>query len=167
MQAESTVFMGHASDRHKQTPGQSDRKINLVFPGDLLSVRRALKASMSVLQNLGLSLNEKGVVEIVLAEVLNNVVEHAFAIRNGVVELRMHRERDMLLFKVIDDGLPMPKMDLPEGGIHDLNVPLESLPEGGFGWHMIKDLTQDLQYAHTGTRNHLEFKIRLSDTQMA
>ena len=39
-------------------------------------------------------------------------------------------------------------------GLHDL-------PEGGFGWGMIRDLTDDLSYRRDGARNELRFTVDL------
>lgn len=52
----------------------SDQCLKLDFPSDNFSVRQALGKVLS----LTLSDDEKSVVEIVLAEVLNNIVEHAY-----------------------------------------------------------------------------------------
>ncbi len=52
--------------------------ILLTFPSGEFAVREALTAVLSGLDFLSLDLEESGAVELVLAEVLNNVVEHAY-----------------------------------------------------------------------------------------
>ena len=37
----------------------------------------------------------------------------------------------------------------------------EELPEGGFGWYLIQDLTQELCYYREDRRNFLAFRIPL------
>jgi len=101
-----------------------------------------------------------GVVEIVLAEVLNNVVEHAYAEHGrGVIELDVKREGQRLTFVIRDDGRPMPGGIAPGGIPQDLDVAEKDLPEGGFGWFLIRELTRDLRYHRTGNRNELRFFI--------
>ena len=39
---------------------------------------------------------------------------------------------------------------------------LEDLPEGGFGWHLIHSLTNDLTYLRTGGCNRLRFLLPLA-----
>lgn len=36
------------------------------------------------------------------------------------------------------------------------------LPEGGFGWFLIRDLTQNLSYVRDGATNRLDFVLPLS-----
>ncbi|MCK8464119.1 ATP-binding protein [Aliiroseovarius sp. S1339] len=142
--------------------------MKLVFPADPVAVRGALKASMSGLTNLNLTIDERGVIEIVLAEVLNNVVEHAYAHHtSGVIELRVKRGADRLHFTVLDDGVPLPDDGLPETPSHSLAGPVDDLPEGGFGWFLIKELTQDLNYVRSDIRNRLDFTIALADTRVS
>ena len=160
--------MGQANHRHKSALTPKTDEMNLVFPARPMAVRRALQASMTGLARLNLTIDEQGIIEIVLAEVLNNVVEHAYAHhKSGVIELRVKRMSDNLCFTVLDDGVPLPKGNLPEHTRHTLSGPLEDLPEGGFGWSLIQDLTQDLHYVRSDVRNRLNFTIALADTQIS
>ncbi|MCI2400199.1 ATP-binding protein [Aliiroseovarius subalbicans] len=157
--------MGHARDLHKGSILPTCPRLHLVFPSDELAVRKALKSSMAGLAHMDMSADEKGTVELVLAEVLNNVVEHAYGgAGQGVIELDVSRDDDILVFDVLDDGLPMPDGETPAGRPLDLDTCAEQdLPEGGFGWFLIRELTQDLTYRRDGNRNHLSFKMRLGD----
>lgn len=167
MLAERLCFMGQAKDHHQSAFMPQKDEMKLVFPASPLAVRNALKASITGLAHLKLSQDEKGVIEIVLAEVLNNVVEHAYKQhRSGVIEMRVKRQSDRLLISVLDDGVPMPNHDLPTSAARDVDVPIADLPEGGFGWFLIKELTQDLHYKRSGIRNQLDFTILLKDTSL-
>ncbi len=140
----------------------SPQGLKLWLPADPASVRQALKTAMAALGEMPVAAVLADVVEIVLAEVLNNVVEHAYAgDGGGIVELEVVREERALAFSVRDKGLPMPGGDMPEGRAHDLDAMADDLPEGGFGWFLIRELTQDLSYARTGTGNELTFRIAL------
>lgn len=131
-----------------------------MFPGDEHSVRRALSSAMQAFGRMCLSEECLGTVEIVLAEVLNNVVEHAYAEHGrGVIELRVGLEQNGLAFCIRDDGAPMPDSSLPMGAAHDLDVAEQDLPEGGFGWFLIRELTEALSYRRIGNRNELRFRM--------
>lgn len=152
--------MGHARDRQDSEPDPGQGRLHLLFPGDEGSVRGALRSAMHALRAMEIEQDVTGVVEIVLAEVLNNVVEHAYASHGrGVVELEVTQVGDMLEFCIRDDGAPMPGETLPTGQVHDLDVAPDDLPEGGFGWFMIRELTQDLRYLRSGNRNELRFRM--------
>ena len=139
------------------------QRVHLVFPGNQLSVRKALKSCMQGLTHLEMGQDDKASVELVLAEVLNNVVEHAYQERDvGVIELDVLRRGEELEVRILDDGVPMPGGEMPQGLPHDLDtIGEQDLPEGGFGWFLIRELTRDLIYRRDGSRNHLSFRMDL------
>lgn len=121
------------------------------------AVRNGLAQTMACIAPLALSADEAGTVELVLAEALNNVVEHALAATEGqtTVEIRGNHGPDGLRLSIIDQGAPMPDGQAPRPQAPDLDVALIHMPEGGFGWFMIHTLAQDVRYARVGNRNHL------------
>jgi len=97
-----------------------------------------------------------GSVVIVLAEALNNVVEHAYAgLPPGQIRLEIGIFDDEILINICDHGQALPNGTIPPARLPDASGPLESLPEGGFGWYLIHDLTNDMSYTRQGTENHL------------
>jgi serine/threonine-protein kinase RsbW len=101
-----------------------------------------------------------GTLELVLAEVLNNVVEHAHAgMMAGEIDLRVMPERGGFRCIVIDQGGPMPGGTLPPGRMPRSTVPLALLPEGGFGWAIVRRLSGALSYQRSGGRNRLELLV--------
>ncbi len=121
-------------------------------------LRDVLRQVMDFLRARNFSTDLCGRVELVLAEALNNVIEHAYQERrDGTIELTILQKGDALEFIIQDEGLPMPGGDLPSGKGPDLNVDLMDLPEGGFGWLLIRELTQDLNYTRTGKQSQLTF----------
>lgn len=121
------------------------------------AVRSGLAQVMACIAPLSLSVDEAGTVELVLAEALNNVVEHALAPAEGqtIVEIRGNHGSDGLRLTIIDQGAPMPDGQAPGAQPPDLDVALIDMPEGGFGWFMIHSLAQEVRYARVGNRNHL------------
>ena len=65
----------------------------------------------------------------------------------------------MLKVSVYDQGLPMPDEHLPKGELAPL-IDGEDLPEGGFGWFLIRTLTLDLEYERDGSFNKLRFAVQ-------
>lgn len=102
----------------------------------------------------------RGNAEVVLAEALNNIVEHAYDHDRGMIELRLHRMGGMLICDVFDTGAAMPNLELPSGLAQAIDQ-TDCLPEGGFGWFLIRTLTQNLQYQRIGARNHLSFQLNI------
>ncbi|HEX9858159.1 MAG TPA: ATP-binding protein, partial [Paracoccaceae bacterium] len=100
---------------------------------------------------------ERGTAELVLAEVLNNIVEHAYASASGDIELTLHLHQSELVCRIEDRGLPMPGERLPVGDLRRIDG--DDLPEGGFGWHLIRTLSRELNYRRINGRNQLSFRL--------
>lgn len=96
--------------------------------------------------------------EIVLAEVLNNIVEHAYATTTGDIALKVHRTDAGLACEVTDWGVEMPGLTLPQGAFQALGE-IDDLPEGGFGWFLIRSLVEGLIYRREMGENRLSFLL--------
>lgn len=140
--------------------GDGTFELRVLYPNRPYAVRNALEAIMDGLEGLNLGEDDTANLQLVLAEVLNNVSEHAYADDvTGMVELHIRREREHLACRVVDRGHPMPAHTLPTGCLPDVAEDLDNLPEGGFGWFLIHTLAQNLAYARQGDRNVLTFEI--------
>ena len=125
-----------------------------------LSVRDALEQLKRGLSPIGLSNDDLASVEVVLGEVLNNIVEHAYGrSKEGEISISCVPRPFVLRFSVEDEGAALPDEQLPEGELPCLQGPLETLPEGGFGWYLVRNLSFDLKYQRVGQRNVLAFSI--------
>lgn len=123
-------------------------------------MRGALSAVRERMARGGYDADSCGTVEVVLAEALNNIVEHAFAdTGEGRVLLEMREERDRLRFHLRDAGHPLPGLALPAPRLPRQDVARQDLPEGGFGWYLIHRLASALAYTREGRENHLRFEI--------
>jgi serine/threonine-protein kinase RsbW len=137
-------------------------QLNLV--GTFLDVRLALQRLRQVLTDQGICDDDAGRTEIVLAEVLNNIVEHAFSGRTDRgIQIDVVADDGHLRIAVTDEGQPMPRSLLPHNMLTPNPSEYDTLPEGGFGWFMIRDLAKDLAYSRCGGRNHLSFAMELGE----
>lgn len=123
-------------------------------------VRDALETLIDYVQPLHLSEDLVATIQIVLAEVLNNVCEHAYAGQGGPVYLRALVEADRLAVIIRDRGVPLPPnlilADDPDGFDPD------NLPEGGFGWHLIRTLATELSHDRLARWNEMKIVFSLS-----
>lgn len=155
---------GRIRKRKRRTlpPEMQKYELRTTFLSDPLSVRRALEKVLLKLQHLKTPPQDCGKVELALAEVLNNIVEHAYCItREGKIELRITLEKQRVKCTVSDDGLPLPNSTLPSGQLQVLSNNTSDLPEGGFGWFLIRELADEIQYSRAGSKNIFSFHIRL------
>lgn len=96
--------------------------------------------------------------ELVLAEVLNNIVEHGGeGVQRGGVAVRLVQRCNHVRVTVVDKGRAVPgevmeNVAMPRGKGGDL-------PEGGFGWALIFLGTEDLRYRRWHGHNILRFRL--------
>ena len=128
----------------------------LVIASDALAVRAALHHLFTGHTLKLLAASDRGAAEILLAEVLNNVVEHAYANLDGRIEMTIRVEDGSLICMIVDHGESMPACMLC-GDLPSLSP--DDLPEGGFGWHLIRTLASDLEYRRNDNRNELSFRL--------
>ena len=139
---------------------QSKGALTLRFPGTTDRIRSALRQACRHLATLPVPPDRLATIELVLAEALNNVAEHAYAgAAPGPVTLTARHDGDRLCIVLRDIGRPLPGLVPPKHTPPDLNVPTEDLPEGGFGWCLIRDLTDHVDYARHGAENRLTLEF--------
>lgn len=102
-------------------------------------------------------------VELVLAEAINNIVEHAYAdcLDTGVLSAQVSLFESYLEVSLRDRGSSFPDGTLPSGDLPDLEVALELLPEGGFGWYLIFSQAKSVDYTREAGQNTLLLSFEL------
>lgn len=131
----------------------------MVAPATALGVRRALQDTEDTLRALSVPKDSAGSMLLVLAEVMNNVVEHAYCHMQGTIDLTLQDAAGHIDFTVVDGGTAMPGCQLPQGAPAPIPDDKWALPEGGFGWHLIHILAEDLQYFRVNDGNVLRFSM--------
>lgn len=133
-----------------------------------LAVRGALSALCRSARRLGLDDETCGALEMALAEALNNVVEHAYLEDPaGWIVIELDLMDGWAACRVWDGGRPMPRKGIPTTPFPDLSVPLDALPEGGFGWALIHSLAEHLSYERLDECNCLTFAVRAAPGDVA
>jgi serine/threonine-protein kinase RsbW len=136
-------------------------QVHLALKSTPLSVRHALSGLFRDDRLGGLKAHQRSTAELLLAEVLNNVVEHAYANITGDIEVSVAHCGRSLMFRVVDCGAELPGHVLPPGHLADFGQHSD-LPEGGFGWHMIRALAKDVEYRRQDGCNQLSFRLDLA-----
>lgn len=141
-------------------PEPRPEDLHLVLAADPVSIREGLRKMLALAPLVGLKPDGRGTAELVLAEVLNNVAEHAYANLTSAVRITLSPVAEGIRCLIVDQGVAMPGGTLPPGRLPGgPGTPLDDLPEGGFGWHLIRTLTQDLAYVRSGADNRLSFTL--------
>lgn len=139
------------------------RPLRVLSPATLASVRQTLRDARRHCSAAAVPDEVRDSLEIVLAELMNNIVEHANAGRDrGIIDLELRVGNDAVRCVLRDDGGPMPGARLPEGRLPDTARPVARLPEGGFGWALIRGLTEELAYRREADGNCTSFSVPLA-----
>lgn len=137
--------------------------VNRSFKATFRWVRRAIHETMDVLEVCRLSAEDLGSVEIVLAEALNNIVEHAYPDGDpGEIHLVLRLRNSGLMVEISDRGRPMPNGRAPIGNHPMAEFNDDPMPEGGYGWYLIRELVQDLIYDRRDGANYLIFRLAIN-----
>lgn len=120
--------------------------------------RETLENLAQVLASAGVGAEDSANIELILAEALNNVAEHAYAEGAGPVELTVTLQQGGVACTITDRGRPMPLGMVPSPDLPVI-APPDDLPEGGFGWHIIRCLATDLTYQRDRLQNRLSLRV--------
>ena len=95
-------------------------------------------------------------VHLAVAEALNNVVEHAYAgMEDQTVIAQISFCDGMFQVTLVDHGRQMPDGTLPETDADFDPLDIDSLPEGGFGWMLIRSQMDTVSYERRNGTNVL------------
>jgi len=140
----------------------SERKIRLVIPSSLEHVALAGCAAGALARYAGLDEKESCQIQLCVLEAANNCIRHAYEGRaDGEVEILCLLAGDSLEVGVSDRGTPIP------GGLRFRPLAFDpddvaSLPEGGMGLHIIRNVMDSVSYSSAGGRNTLTMTRRIS-----
>lgn len=94
-----------------------------------------------------------GQLQLALEEHVTNIIRHGSKSEaSQPVTVRVRIIDDNLVVEVRDSGPPFNPLELPSP---DLHLPMEKRPLGGLGIHMMRQLTDRLEYRRDGASNLL------------
>jgi len=101
--------------------------------------------------SIGFNNDECFRIQVVLAEALNNIIEHALLGRhNEFIEIHYQSHKSMFIINIIDRGTPL------------LSPPNSELPtweaESGRGWPIIYSWMDEVSHQHSNNKNQLILK---------
>ena len=90
-------------------------------------------------------------INLVLDEVVINVIKYAYEDdREHPIEVRLSRDGDLVTIQVEDGGRPFNPLDQPPP---NFDLPIEERGVGGLGIHIVRSMTESIDYQRMGDRN--------------
>ena len=121
---------------------------------DFDAVRIGLSKFMLNLETLHTQYNLDDI-ELVLAEVLNNIVEHGGKnAQKKTISMRWSNT-DQLCITIIASGPCIPSEIITNANMPDPHVGFNNLPEGGFGWALVNAICYKVCTKRRGSFNTL------------
>jgi phosphoserine phosphatase RsbU/P len=97
--------------------------------------------------------------KLVLEEIVTNIISYGYTdSREHEIRVRLGIESAQVRVEVEDDGKPFNPLEAPEA---DTTNPLEDRAVGGLGIHLVRTLTDGLEYRRHGGRNLLVMRKQL------
>ncbi len=141
------VYMGRLSRR-------------CMIPASEISVRTCLQSVIGEARRAGIDADTRDRLQLVLAEVLNNIVEHGgHGEAGGIIDLKLDGGPSGIEIVVRDDGRPLPRACL-ENRSSVAESWADEPPEGGFGWPLILMLADEVKHQRDGNWNSLKVRVR-------
>ncbi len=138
------------------TPTQKADCMDLTFSATEVQASSGIAYLSACLAEQGLQADRVGDVRIALAEAVNNIVEHAYSgVDAADIQVNCRLRKNTLDIEIIDTGQPMPGIKIPEAKAVSVETARLDLPEGGFGWFLIRQLTSDVVYEREAGVNRL------------
>lgn len=147
-------------------PDHENKCTELAFSATETEASKGILKLSECLTAQGLPADKAGDVRIALTEAINNVVEHAYAgISPAKVRVACNLQQDRLTILISDSGNPLPGLRPPEGIPAALGSTIDDLPEGGFGWFLIRELTSEVQYERRDGFNWLSLRFDIPSAE--
>ncbi len=99
------------------------------------------------------------VLRICVAEALNNIVKHAYGgAPDKPISVSLDFFEQRVAITLMDEGCPMPGGKIPETELDFDETDYDSLPEGGFGWILIRSQMDAIKYERRNGCNVLRLE---------
>jgi serine/threonine-protein kinase RsbW len=136
------------------------------FKSDPETVHSVVQRVLDDLNALTLSDDHRADLKILLVEVINNIIKHGYQRENSKpieLSLTMRSSSRSLKFVFMDFGLPMPFGKIQSDNLNPATDARDQLPEGGFGWQIIRQLAHDIRYERNRRVNSLSLKLDIAE----
>ncbi len=147
--------MRHPQNGNRAGDGSFEHSIRLTIPAKAEYITLGRLALTGLARLRSLPPDVLGDMKLALTEACSNSVRHAYAGREGVVEIRYELHADKLVVEVSDEGEGFTPAEVPAPADDDLS-------EGGLGIAIIHSLADEVEIGpRNGGGSRLRFSKRL------
>lgn len=129
-------------------------RLRITCQGDLWSIRSLLADAEVFLKEQSFPADRIDDLKLVLAEAMTNIARHGYSDRPGEISLSLVVEDRGVLCELVDTGVAFD----PSGLGYSSPEPAQAR-EGGYGWFIIRAMSQSVCYVREQGRNKLCFRF--------
>ena len=97
-----------------------------------------------------------------IEELVTNCIKYGYDdSAQHVIEIELELSAGEMILTVTDDGHPFNPLELPAP---NTSAPVEDLPIGGLGIHLLRRMSDHMDYARTDGKNRLTLRKSLTDS---
>jgi anti-sigma regulatory factor (Ser/Thr protein kinase) len=133
------------------------REIRAHLPGDLVHMAQVCQRVAGFLEANSVPPRAAYAVQLVLEELITNIISYAHddcAVHN--IGVRVALEPEHALVEVEDDGRPFDPSTVPDA---DVRGPIQDRSIGGLGLHLVRQMSNGMDYSRAGGKNRLQVRI--------
>ncbi len=94
-----------------------------------------------------------------IEELVSNCIKHGYDDKGEhIIEITLKLFANELVLTVTDDGHPFNPLELPEP---DTNLPIEDRPIGGLGIHLLRKMSDRMEYERNDGKNQITLRKSL------
>lgn len=131
-----------------------DTELHLTCNGELWAIREALLEVETFLKLHGIHTGDIEDIQLVLAEAMTNIARHAYPVGTDQIWLSLRLNASRIECDLLDRGVAFDPSKLgqtpPEPALCN---------EGGYGWFIIRSLSEGLNYTRKNGCNNLSFSV--------
>jgi anti-sigma regulatory factor (Ser/Thr protein kinase) len=131
---------------------------SLALPARLENLHVFIASAIDAARSAGVDPKTVFNVELALEEALVNIIKHAYAGREGDIQLVCGVDnRGWFVMEILDSGS---SFDVTAAPAPDLSTDLDGRRIGGLGIHFVRSLMDEVIYRREGEKNILELHLR-------
>ena len=130
-----------------------DDLLTLRVKNAFAEIPAANEASSRWLADRNLSPAADYLANLAIEELVTNCIKHGYDDKGEhIIEITLKLSANELVLTVTDDGHWFNPLELPEP---DTNLPLEDRPIGGLGIHLLRKMSDRMEYERKGGKNQI------------
>jgi len=95
-------------------------------------------------------------------ELVTNCIKYGYEDADGhLIEIKLQISANEMVLTVTDDGVPFNPLDVP---VPDTHLPLQDRPIGGLGIHLLRRMSDHMDYVRAAGRNSVTLRKSMGDS---